>query len=222
MILYTGDEPGSEDAPLATTDPTDDGPEMQEPPVRAPAVLDPDRSHLSSADTAALFKQLVHDHRERLYRFILKNIGQSSDAEELTQQAFVEAARSFSTYRGDSALSTWIYGIAMNLTRNYLSRSPHRKYDFVDDEVLETLPTGAADPSEVLASQQTLAALQSELAELPAEIREVLLLVALDEVSYEDAAVMLAIPVGTVRSRVSRARARLRQRLGEAGIELGF
>ena len=177
---------------------------------------------LTSTETDTLFRQLVHDHRERLYRFILKNIGNASDAEELTQQAFVEAASSFTTYRGESALSTWIYGIAMNLTRNYLSRSPHRKYDFVDEESLETLSSGKADPSEIVSSQQAMAVLQRELAELPDEIREVLLLVALDEVSYEEAAVMLSIPVGTVRSRVSRARAKLRQRLGDAGIELGF
>lgn len=169
-----------------------------------------------------LFKQLVQEHSKRLYRFILKNIGHTADAEDLMQQTFLEAARSYATYRGESALSTWLYGIAMNLTRNYLSRAPHRKYDFADSECLESLPSGTQDQSEILIVRQALAALQRELASLPEEMREVLLLVALDEFSYEDAAVMLSIPVGTVRSRVSRARSRLRKRLSDAGIELGF
>lgn len=173
-------------------------------------------------DTETLFRQLVNDHQKRLYRFILKNIGNSADAEDLMQQAFAEAARSYATFRGESALSTWLYGIAMNLTRNYLSRAPHRKYGFENDESLEHLAADSVDPAEALAQRQALCALQRELAELPDEMREVLLLVALDELSYEEAAVMLSIPVGTVRSRVSRARTKLRQRLEEAGIELGF
>lgn len=176
----------------------------------------------SAAESEALFKNLVHDHRKRLYRFILKNIGNSSDAEELVQQAFFEAARSYATYRGESALSTWLYGIAMNLTRNYLSRSPHRKYDIQDDEALDSIASPETDPAVAVADREMMRALQRELAELPEDMREVLLLVALDEVSYEEAAVMLSIPVGTVRSRVSRARTRLRDRLRESGIELDF
>lgn len=168
------------------------------------------------------FKQLVRKHNKRLYRFILKNIGNASDAEDLTQQTFLEAARAYATYRGESALSTWLYGIAMNLTRNYLSRTPHRKYNFVDEAALEKLPSASHEIADVLISRQVMEALQKELAGLPDEMREVLLLVALEEVSYEEAAVMLSIPLGTVRSRVSRARTRLRQRLEEAGIELGF
>ena len=177
---------------------------------------------VSDACVDPLFKQLVLEHSKRLYRFILKNIGHSSDAEDLMQQTFLEAARSYASYRGESALSTWLYGIAMNLTRNYLSRSPHRKYDFSDDECLETLACAENDPGDVLERRRIVSALQQELAVLPEEMREVLLLVAFEEVSYEEAAVMLSIPVGTVRSRVSRARGRLRQRLAATGIELDF
>jgi RNA polymerase sigma factor (sigma-70 family) len=169
-----------------------------------------------------LFQQLVHDHHKRLYRFILKHIGQSADAEDLTQQTFLEAARTYASFRGESALSTWLYGIAMNLTRNYLSRAPHRKYQFEDEQSLDEMAVESANPENELASQQTLKALQRELNDLPEEMREVLLLVALEELSYEEAAVMLSIPIGTVRSRVSRARTRLKQRLLETGIELPF
>lgn len=173
-------------------------------------------------DAEALFRQLIDDHQQRLYRFVVKHIGWGSDAEDLTQQAFVEAAQGYATFRGASELSTWLYGIAMNLVRNYLSRAPHRRFAFEDEEVLADTRSDSPDPSEQLAQTQMIRALQKELDELPPEMRDVLLLVALDELSYEDAAVMLSIPVGTVRSRVSRARSTLRKRLSASRHELGF
>lgn len=78
----------------------------------SPALADPDRptrAPSSDCDSEALFRQLVHDHRHRLYRFIVKHIGWGTDAEELTQQAFVEAAHSYASFRGASELSTWLY-----------------------------------------------------------------------------------------------------------------
>ncbi len=176
---------------------------------------------LAPADEA-LFRKLVQTHRHRLYRFVVKHIGWGTDAEDITQQAFVEAAHCYSTFKGESELSTWLYGIAMNLVRNYLSRAPHRRYIFEDDEVLGETSSPRPDPSEQLAQTQSVTALQKALEELPAEMRDVLLLVALDELSYEEAANLLSIPVGTVRSRVSRARAALRKRLAGQHLGLGF
>jgi RNA polymerase sigma factor (sigma-70 family) len=180
------------------------------------------RERLDTVPPDALFRQLVLDHRHRLYRFIVKHIGWGTDAEELTQQAFVEAAQSYATFRGASELSTWLYGIAMNLVRNHLSRSPYRRFTFEDDEVLAETSSNQPDPSEQLAQTQMVQALQEALDELPADMRNVLLLVALDELSYEEAAVMLSIPVGTVRSRVSRARSALRKKLATRRIHLAF
>lgn len=170
----------------------------------------------------ALFKRLVQDHQQRLYRFVVKHIGWGTDAEDITQQAFVEAAQSYATFKGDSELSTWLYGIAMNLVRNYLSRSPHRRYTFEDEESLSQTSSDRPDPSQQLEHTQAVRALQQALNELPEEMRSVLMLVAYEELSYEDAAVMLSIPVGTVRSRVSRARSALRKRLAGLNVELGF
>ncbi len=175
-----------------------------------------------SAEDEALFRQLVQVHQGRLYRFIVKHIGWGSDAEDLTQQAFVEAARSYATFKGASELSTWLYGIAMNLVRNYLSRSPHRRYTFEGDDALSETSCARPDPFEQLALSESVRALEKALAELAPEMRDVLLLVAYEELSYEDAAVMLSIPVGTVRIRVSRARSSLRKRLSAEKVELGF
>ena len=179
-------------------------------------------SEAESLDTEILFRDLVKSHRNRLQRFIIKNIGNQTDAEDLTQQAFLEAARSYESFRGQSELSTWLYGIAMNLVRNYLSRAPHRKYDFTDDSSLELSPSTALSPDAHLEQAQEVGALAVALDELPPRMREVLLLVAVDELSYEEAAVLLTVPVGTVRSRLSRARSALREKLEKSGVELDF
>ncbi len=170
----------------------------------------------------ALFRQLVQQHQQRLHRFVVKHIGWSTDAEDITQQAFMEAALNYASFKGESQLSTWLYGIAMNLVRNYLSRAPHRRYTFEDEETLADTSSNTPDPCEQLAQTQAVQALQAALDELPPEMRDVLLLVAHEEMSYEEAAVMMSIPVGTVRSRVSRARAALRKRMAAQNIPLGF
>lgn len=173
-------------------------------------------------DTERLFRQLVDQHRVRLQRFVVRHIGQPDDAEDIAQQAFAEAARTIERFRGESELSTWLYGIAMNLVRNYLSRAPHRLYRFESDEGLQSMFSPDGDPGDAVAMQQTLRQLSASMAELPQEMREVLILVAIEETAYEDAAAMLSVPVGTVRSRLSRARAALRSRLAAAGVELPF
>ncbi|WP_255437542.1 RNA polymerase sigma factor [Comamonas flocculans] len=175
-----------------------------------------------TANRDLLFRDLVRAHWSRLHRFIIKNIGHCDDAEDLTQQAFAEAVRSYERFRGQSELSTWLYGIAMNLVRNHLSRAPQRRFDFVGEEALDAMACEAPSPSAALVQSQQLHALQLAMQELPEHMREVLLLVAVDELSYEDAAALLTVPVGTVRSRISRARGELRSRMRLAGVELDF
>lgn len=170
----------------------------------------------------ALFRTLVQAHGARLHRFIIKNIGHSSDAEDLAQQAFLEAVRSYETFKGQSELSTWLYGIAMNLVRNHLSRAPHRRYDIGSDEELAEVAADAPTPAHALEQTQHMRHLQDALAELPEAMREILLMVGVDELSYEDAAALLTVPVGTVRSRLSRARSALRLKLAARGVALDF
>lgn len=169
-----------------------------------------------------LFRDLVQEHSARLQRFIIKHIGNTSEAEDLAQQAFMEAARSYQTFRGESQLSTWLYGIALNLIRNHLSRAPERRYDFVGDSSLEDLAAESTSPEDAVAQTQTMRLLQDSLEELPESMRSILLLVGLDNLSYEEAAALLSVPIGTVRSRLSRARAALRERLQDKGLTLDF
>lgn len=169
-----------------------------------------------------LLRDLVIEHRSKLHRFIVKHIGMGTDAEELTQQAFMQACEAFQTYRGQSELSSWLYGIAMNLVRNYLSRSPHRRFDIRDDSELLEVASEIPGPENIAEHAQSLKYLAEAMSDLPEHMREVLMLIAVDELSYEEASVLLCIPVGTVRSRLSRARSALRDKLAAAGVVLDF
>ncbi len=77
---------------------------------------------LLERDQEALFRELIDQHQRRLYRFVIKYIDHPDDAADITQQAFVEAARTIASFRGDSKLSTWLFGIAMNMVRNYMRK----------------------------------------------------------------------------------------------------
>src|SRR5690606_9935684 len=125
-------------------------------------------------------------------------------------------------FRGDSKLSTWLFGIAMNMVRNYLSRSPHRLYKFETEETLEDFLSSAADPGDHAEQKEMLELVLRAMDELPKEMSEVLTMVAVDEIPYQEVAVALAIPLGTVRSRVSRARAVLREHFERAQVPLEF
>lgn len=177
---------------------------------------------LLERDQEVLFRDLIEQHQRRLYRFVIKYIDHPDDAADITQQAFVEAARTIASFRGDSKLSTWLFGIAMNMVRNYLSRAPHRVYKFETDEVLLSLAGGSPDPSDTLEQKQILELVEVAFSDLPEEMSEVLGLVTIEEISYQDAAEILSIPLGTVRSRVSRARAVLRTHFKQAGVTLKF
>jgi RNA polymerase sigma factor (sigma-70 family) len=176
----------------------------------------------SEQNQEELFRELVGQYQKRLYRFVIKYIDQPEDAADITQQAFVEAARTIENFRGDSKLSTWLFGLALNMVRNYLSRAPHRVYKFETDESLIGLPSPSLDPSDYLIQKELLILVEKIFSDLPIEMSEVLSLVAIDEISYQDAADQLAIPLGTVRSRVSRARAVMRDHFNQAGVTLYF
>jgi RNA polymerase sigma-70 factor (ECF subfamily) len=176
-------------------------------------------SFLLQADRQADFCQMVNAHRSRLYRFILKKVGHPDDAADLAQQAFVEAFRSLQSFRGESELSTWLYGIALNLARGYLMRAPHRTHRFESEEILIDMPGQELDPNAQATLTETVSAVQYHFNALPNDMRTILEMVTVDEMSYEEAAQELNIPVGTVRSRVFRARAQLKIALEASGIE---
>jgi RNA polymerase sigma factor (sigma-70 family) len=168
------------------------------------------------AGDASQFEALVLRYSNRIYRFLLKNVGYAGIAEDLAQETFVEAYRKLATFKGEAKFSTWLFGIALNQLRNHLNRSPDRRYDHLSAEVLYLTIASEGNPIHCLEKKQGLLALQRAITGLPTALREVIMLVALEEISYEEAAHIIGIPVGTVKSRMHKARSLLRATIAAA------
>lgn len=165
-------------------------------------------------------EELLRTNYDRLHRFILRNTGHSSHAKDLLQQTMAEAVKSYPNFRGESAASTWLFGIARNVIRNYIYRSPSHRYQFIDSDYLIDMPDGKQSPESHAQWQEHLSYISEAIEELPPKLKVVLSMVALEEKSYEIVSAELQISMGTVRSRLSRARSQLRQKLEERGAPL--
>ncbi|MBC05442.1 sigma-70 family RNA polymerase sigma factor [Thalassospira sp.] len=171
-----------------------------------------DRVEVVSEET---FISCVQDCRASLYHFVLKHIGNPTDAQDLTQQALTEAYRSLAKFKGESELATWLFGIAMNIVRNFIQRSPHKKYNFVSEDALTYHPHESVGQDEQIAFEKVMRDLDAELKNLPDELRNMIMMVAVDGLTYDEVATMLSVPIGTVRSRLSRVRATLKEKMPE-------
>jgi RNA polymerase sigma-70 factor, ECF subfamily len=174
------------------------------------------------------FELLVSKYQRKLARLLSRFIRDSTEVEDVTQEAFIKAYRALPTFRGDSAFYTWLYRIGINTAKNYLvamgRRAPtttdidsEEAEGFEDGDQLRDLNT----PENELASRQIAETVNQTLAELPEELRTAITLREIEGLSYEDIANIMSCPIGTVRSRIFRAReaiaARLRPLLGTQG-----
>lgn len=149
---------------------------------------------------------------ETLRNFIYKRVYSLEDAEDILQQTFLEALRSESSFLHQSQASTWIFGIAINLVRNYF-RKVYRQPSLVEfDEELDSAGSGQ-EISDACHTACDLERTIEAIAMLPATMRETLEVAVATEGSYQQAAEALGVPIGTVRSRLSRARTQLRGHL---------
>jgi len=174
------------------------------------------------------FELLVSKYQRKLARLLSRFIRDSTEVEDVTQEAFIKAYRALPTFRGDSAFYTWLYRIGINTAKNYLvamgRRAPtttdidsEEAEGFEDGDQLRDLNT----PENEMASRQIAETVNQTLAELPDELRTAITLREIEGLSYEDIANIMSCPIGTVRSRIFRAReaiaARLRPLLGTQG-----
>ncbi|MEO5367669.1 MAG: sigma-70 family RNA polymerase sigma factor [Magnetococcus sp. WYHC-3] len=184
---------------------------------------DPDADLLAGAQAGQVqaATELTRRHYLRVFRFILRQVLNPADAEDLVQETFLEAHRRLSSFRGAAKYSTWVMGIAQNLVRNHFNRGPSSRLPSAPlDEIVDLLASNAPDPEEGLAARDQNRALLEALGQgLSPEWRQALVLVTLEGLSYEQAAGLLDVPVGTVKTRVFRARQRLRQLLARQGHE---
>lgn len=160
------------------------------------------------------FECLVKKIEKRLFRFIMKHVRNPDEALDLTQQTLLEAYRSFDSFRGAARPETWLFGIAMNIIRNELSRSPHRRFSFDnDDAACEEIADDHGDPLDRLTHRRLTSSIETHMDGLPDHMRTTFELVVMEGRSYDYAATQLNISIGTVRSRLSRARALLREKV---------
>jgi len=166
----------------------------------------------ASGDEQA-FRQLVDEHADAVYGHALRFFGEKTAAEDATQEVFIKVFRSIASFDGRSRLSTWLFRITRNVCLDIARAGRHRPQP-VDPVVLEPLPEPDFADDVVFGE-----ALRVAMSSLPPEDREALGAIGLFGLSYEEAAGSLGVPVGTVKSRVFRARRTLSASLN--GMERG-
>lgn len=164
---------------------------------------------IASGETAAL-GVLFRRRQQNVYRFALHLTGSASLADDVTQDVFVTVIRDAGRYEpGRAAVPAWLCGIARNFVRRRLAIDRGAASIDADEGLEAALPAPSPDPLADLTSAEAIDALRRAVLTLPLRYREVVVLCDLQETSYLDAAAALGCPVGTVRSRLSRARSLL-------------
>jgi RNA polymerase sigma-70 factor, ECF subfamily len=171
------------------------------------------------------FELLVSKYQRKLARLLSRFIRDATEVEDVTQEAFIKAYRALPTFRGDSAFYTWLYRIGINTAKNYLVAMGRRAPTTtdIDSEEAEGFENGDQlrdlnTPENEMMSRQVAETVNQTLSELPEELRTAITLREIEGLSYEDIANIMNCPIGTVRSRIFRAReaiaAKLRPLLG--------
>lgn len=170
-----------------------------------------------SGDGSA-FCALVKPHQNNVYRFILKRINSPEDARDLTQQTLLQAHLCLATFNGTSRFSTWLIGIALNLARNHVNRAPKCHFVEYNEANISDIPRVVDAPFLDHQQKIRLGVLARAIETLPADMRECMVLLGMEGRSYEEVAQLLEVPVGTIKSKMSRARQKLREILALQGF----
>jgi RNA polymerase sigma-70 factor, ECF subfamily len=167
------------------------------------------------------FALLVAKYQRRVFRLISRFVADPASAEDIAQETFLRAYRAIGNFRGDSQFYTWLYRIAVNTAKRSAltcarspvfpenSQNPEQDETFPRQEQLSSMDT----PEAVMASRELVNAVNAAMEELPEELRSAIMLREIEGLSYEEISHMLGCPVGTVRSRIFRARESIARRL---------
>jgi len=166
------------------------------------------------------FELLVEKYQRKLGRLLARFVRDPAEVEDVTQEAFIKAYRALPAFRGDSAFYTWLYRIGINTAKNYLMALGRRAptsteveaedaEGFEDGEQLRDINT----PESVLLSKEIAQTVNATIEALPEELRTAIQLREMEGMSYEDIARIMDCPIGTVRSRIFRAREAIAERL---------
>lgn len=171
------------------------------------------------AGDKAAFNLLVLKYQHRVLKLVGRFVNDTAEAEDVAQEAFLKAYRALASFRGDSAFYTWLYRIAINTAKNALVSSRRRPVDFdLDLQDPEQYDRHAklkeADtPEGVLLTEEIRSVVERAMEQLPDDLRTAIVLRELEGLSYEEIAEAMDCPVGTVRSRIFRAREAIDKKL---------
>ena len=202
---------------------------------RAPAQCFPRRTWLpvvtdsKSADQALVervqqgdktaFDLLVRKYQQKVLNVIMRYVRDPDEAQDVAQEAFIKAYRALPRFRGDSAFYTWLYRIAINTAKNMLvSRGRRPPGSDVEVEVAEQLDSGTrlkdqSTPESYIHEEEVMRTIKKAMDELPEDLRTAIMLRELEGMSYEEIAEAMSCPIGTVRSRIFRAREAIDKKL---------
>jgi RNA polymerase sigma-70 factor (ECF subfamily) len=158
------------------------------------------------------FDLLVVKYQHKIIQLVNRYVKDPSEAQDVAQESFIKAYRALGNFRGDSAFYTWLYRIAINTAKNYLvsrsRRSSDYQVDVQDAEAIENAPQlqGMETPERLLLNQEIIDTIKTAIDKLPEEMRVAIMLREFEGMSYEEIAEAMDCPVGTVRSRIFRAR----------------
>lgn len=166
------------------------------------------------------FDLLVLKYQRKIMRLLSRLIRDPAEIEDVAQEAFIKAYRALPQFRGESAFYTWLYRIAVNTARNWQQASSRRPItqNVIENEDGETFDqidnlTDINTPESMLASQQIVETVNAAMNALPDDLRTAIILREIEGMSYEDIAQTMGCPIGTVRSRIFRAREAIAQQL---------
>lgn len=155
---------------------------------------------------------LVIKYQHKIIQLVNRYVKDPSEAQDVAQETFIKAYRALGNFRGDSAFYTWLYRIAINTAKNYLVARARRGFDaqvdVQDAEQIENAPQlqGMDTPERLLLNQEIVEVIKAAIDKLPEEMRIAIMLREFEGMSYEEIALAMDCPVGTVRSRIFRAR----------------
>lgn len=175
------------------------------------------------------FDLLVLKYQRKLMRLVSRLVHDQAEAEDIVQDSFIRAYRALPQFRGDAAFYTWLYRIGINTAKNYLAAQKNRPQTALENEtedgenrVQDLLMSDNNTPESILASKQIAATVNEAMAGLTEELRTAITLREVESLSYDEIAEVVGCPIGTVRSRIFRAReaiaAKLRPLL-DLGVE---
>lgn len=167
------------------------------------------------------YNLLVIKYQHKIFQVIGKFVNNQADIADVAQEAFIKAYRAINSFRADSSFYTWLYRIAVNTAKTHLeSNNKTRNHLDVDSPEFQSIDeqgvlASSDTPDRIIESQELQQVIIDAMADLPSELSEAITLREVEGMSYEDMAVALKVPIGTVRSRIFRARQFIEQRMSK-------